>query len=151
MNGNKVTQRSEASHCKTKRFFTLDQANSALPLVRRIASDIVAQYQQLEHLQRKRERLSKQDKSKQDKTDERRGLDSLAVQGSQRLKDLIDEIKLIGCEPKDWVNGLIDFPALLDGREVYLCWRLGEEQVSHWHETHAGTMGRQPVDAYFSV
>jgi hypothetical protein len=140
MSRNQMTQRNEASRCETKRFFTPQQANSALPLVRRIVSDIVAQYQQLEHLQKRRQKLSMQER-----TDDVRALDTLAGQGAQRLSDLIDEIKLIGCELKDWTIGLVDFPAILDGREVYLCWKLGEEQIGHWHEVHAGAMGRQPV------
>ncbi len=140
MNSNQMTQRSEASRCEAKRFFTPEQANSTLPLVRRIVSDIVAQYQQLEHLQKRRQKLPVQDRP-----DEVRALDTVAAQGVQRLNDLIEEINLIGCELKDWTIGLVDFPAILDGREVYLCWKLGEEQIGHWHEVHAGAMGRQPV------
>ncbi len=140
MDSKQMTQRSEASRCETKRFFTPEQANSALPLVQRIVTDIVAQYQQLEHLQKRRQKLSSQERA-----DDISALDSLAAQGAKRLNDLIDEIKLIGCELKDWTLGLVDFPAILDGREVYLCWKLGEKQISHWHETHAGMIGRQPI------
>ena len=145
MSSNQMTQRSEASRCESKRFFTPEQANSALPLVRRIVSDIVAQYQQLEHLQKRRQKLSVQERA-----DDVRALDTLAGQGTQRLNDLIDEIKLIGCELKDWTIGLVDFPAILDGREVYLCWKLGEDQIAQWHEVHAGAMGRQPVGDDFN-
>ena len=145
MNSNQMTQRSEASRCEAKRFFTPEQANSALPLVRRIVSDIVAQYQQLEHLQKRRQKLTITERP-----DDVRALDTLAAQGAQRLNDLIEEISLIGCELKDWTIGLVDFPAILDGREVYLCWKLGEEQISHWHEVHAGAIGRQPVGDDFN-
>ncbi len=145
MSSKQMTQRNEASRCESKRFFTPEQANSALPLVRRIAADIVAQYQQLEHLQKRRQKLLNQEGS-----DDLRALDAIAGQSAKRLNDLIEEIKLIGCELKDWTLGLVDFPAILDGREVYLCWKLGEEQVSHWHEVHAGAMGRQPVGETFT-
>ncbi|GJM26909.1 MAG: hypothetical protein DHS20C16_33240 [Phycisphaerae bacterium] len=145
MNSDQMTQRSAASRCETKRFFTPAQANSALPLVQRIVSDIVAQFQQLEHLQKKRQKITVQERP-----DDVRALDALASQGTQRLNDLIDEIRLIGCELKDWTIGLVDFPAILDGREVYLCWKLGEEQIGHWHEVHAGAMGRQPVGDDFN-
>lgn len=50
-----------------------------------------------------------------------------------------------GIELKDLDQGLIDFPAERDGRVVYLCWRLGEEAITHWHELNAGLAGRQPL------
>ena len=50
---------------------------------------------------------------------------------------------------KDPNKGLIDFPALLDGRVVYLCWKLGEETVEHWHELTAGFDNREPVEGSF--
>ena len=50
-----------------------------------------------------------------------------------------------GIELKDYFTGLIDFPCRMDGREVYLCWRLGEPEVGHWHELDAGFAGRQKL------
>jgi hypothetical protein len=41
--------------------------------------------------------------------------------------------------------GLLDFPSLRDGREVYLCWKYGEDQIDFWHDMDAGFMGRQPI------
>jgi hypothetical protein len=41
--------------------------------------------------------------------------------------------------------GLLDFPSLRDGREVYLCWKWGEEDIAFWHEVEAGYGGRQPL------
>ena len=43
----------------------------------------------------------------------------------------------------------MDFPAILDGRKVVLCWKLGESEVAHWHEWRAGVAGRKPIDAEF--
>ena len=48
-------------------------------------------------------------------------------------------------ELKDYFTGLIDFPCWMDDREVYLCWRLGEPEVAHWHELDAGFAGRQKL------
>ena len=42
-------------------------------------------------------------------------------------------------------RGLVDFPALIDGREVYLCWELGEDDVGYWHDMDAGYGGREPL------
>lgn len=57
------------------------------------------------------------------------------------------QIDALGVLVKDLDSGLIDFPALRDGREVYLCWRLGEgDHLAWWHEIEAGFAGRQPLD-----
>jgi hypothetical protein len=63
----------------------------------------------------------------------------LALHGELR------ELGSRGCQLKDLRGGIVDFPALYDGREVFLCWRLGETAVSHWHEQDAGFRGRQPI------
>lgn len=65
------------------------------------------------------------------------------------LQELIDELTQIGCHLKDWERGIVDFLSIVNGRPVELCWRLGEKQVSHWHEIDAGFRGRLPLeDAY---
>lgn len=51
------------------------------------------------------------------------------------------EVELKGLEP-----AMLDFPALHQGQEVYLCWRQGEDKVSHWHPLHTGARGRQPLE-----
>ncbi|HLI69641.1 MAG TPA: DUF2203 domain-containing protein [Ktedonobacteraceae bacterium] len=63
----------------------------------------------------------------------------------QALQALATELDRFGCELKDPDSGLIDFLSLRDGREVYLCWRLGEERINYWHELHTGFSGRQPL------
>lgn len=57
----------------------------------------------------------------------------------------VREITRLGVVIKDLDHGLVDFPARRDGRVVYLCWRLGEEQVAYWHETDSGYFGRQAL------
>ena len=47
---------------------------------------------------------------------------------------------------KDIDRGLIDFPAIIDDREVFLCWELGEDEVAYWHDLEAGYGGREPLD-----
>jgi hypothetical protein len=42
----------------------------------------------------------------------------------------------------------LDFPALKDGREVYLCWQHGEGEIAFWHEVEAGFAGRQPIESF---
>jgi hypothetical protein len=63
-----------------------------------------------------------------------------------RLDALLHKIQDMGIEIKDLTIGLIDFVGLRDGREVYLCWKYGEDSIQFWHETDAGFSGRQLID-----
>lgn len=63
-----------------------------------------------------------------------------------RLHELLHQVQDMGIEVKDLTIGLIDFVALKDGRDVYLCWQYGEEQIQFWHEIEAGFAGRQIID-----
>jgi hypothetical protein len=68
---------------------------------------------------------------------------------AQRLKDLINEVQEYGCVIKDLDIGLLDFPTLFRGREVYLCWKLGEAAIAFWHGTDEGFAGRKEIDQNF--
>ncbi len=63
----------------------------------------------------------------------------------QALQVLVNDLKEFGCELKDADSGLIDFLSLRNGREIYLCWRLGEKRINFWHRLDAGFAGRQPL------
>lgn len=63
-----------------------------------------------------------------------------------RFASLIQEVNKSGCILKDIDKGLVDFPFKKDGREVYLCWMLGEESIGWWHERDTGFPGRQPIE-----
>ena len=121
---------------RPKRRFTLAQANSALPLVRRIVGDIVKTHGLILRLQAEMDRASgKEQATAQGRLDQSVG----------RLEDFVDELTEVGCELKDYQVGLIDFVGRHESRDVYLCWKLGEEKVAYWHEMNAGYAGRQPV------
>jgi hypothetical protein len=70
----------------------------------------------------------------------------LRDQSRDKIKQAIEQIQEIGCVLKDLDEGLVDFPALLDGREVYLCWKLGEKRIGYWHGVEEGFTGRKPLD-----
>lgn len=65
------------------------------------------------------------------------------------LKSVLDRVQSHGCVVKDLETGLVDFPTLFEGREVYLCWKLGEESIGFWHGTDEGYAGRKPIDQKF--
>jgi|FLYL01.1.fsa_nt_gi hypothetical protein len=70
-----------------------------------------------------------------------------AVQAAaERITKALERLNEMGVELKSIEMGLVDFRSTREGREVYLCWRLGEERVSYWHELDAGFAGRQPLE-----
>ena len=68
----------------------------------------------------------------------------------QAAKDSLAEIDAIGVQVKDIETGLLDFPCLIDGETVLLCWKLGESRIEFWHTLDAGFRGRQPLDERFT-
>ena len=64
----------------------------------------------------------------------------------QRVKDTLAEIDSTGVQVKDLDIGLLDFPCQVEGRTVLLCWKLGENGITHWHDTSEGFAGRKPID-----
>ncbi len=115
----------------TKKYFSIDDANRMLPLVRAIVRDVVKEYERLERLQDD----SNAGSAKSD--------DIEAVR--DELHALVEELQQLGLSLKDFKMGLVDFPHQREGREVNLCWHLGEENVSTWHEIDSGFAGRQPL------
>jgi len=67
----------------------------------------------------------------------------------QEARDTLTEIDEIGVQVKDLEKGLLDFPCILDGQTVLLCWKLGEKEIGYWHTTEDGFAGRKPLDARF--
>jgi hypothetical protein len=67
----------------------------------------------------------------------------------RRAQDAMSEIDAIGVQVKDLDKGLLDFPCMLQGEIVLLCWKIGEPQIAHWHTLESGFQGRQPIDERF--
>ena len=68
---------------------------------------------------------------------------------TQRVRETVAEIDAIGVQVKDLDTGLLDFPFRLEEEIVLLCWKMGETSIEHWHTMEAGFQGRQPVDDRF--
>jgi hypothetical protein len=120
-----------------RRYFTLDQANRAVPYVARIMDDVRASYRKAVELQQRLDRPLPGDEQASVQDDYERSVDE--------LNRYVDELHDVGVELKDYDMGLIDFPAMHEGREVCLCWRVGEEKVVAWHEVNVGFSGRKDV------
>lgn len=122
--------------------FTIDQANRMLPLVRRIVQDVVDEYGRWQEHVRALDVLAAGTRRDAGEV-ERLQRD---IQESARTIDrFVGELRDLGVEMKGMDVGLVDFPGEIEGRPVYLCWRLDEPAVAHWHERDAGFAGRQPL------
>lgn len=122
---------------RPRRRFTLEEANKSLPLVQRVVADIVRTHAEATKIQQQFERNT----VKAEQVDVQDQLEK----AMHRLEDYVDELSEIGCDLKDYQMGLIDFTGRHQGRDVCLCWKLGEEKIAFWHEMESGFAGRKPV------
>jgi hypothetical protein len=123
-----------------RRSFTAEQANRMLPLVRRIVEDVVVTHGTWQQAVGQFEMASASGTA--DVETLQREIERLALEIDGYLRELGD----LGVEFKGFEQGLVDFPSEMDGRPVYLCWKLGETAVMFWHEVDAGFAGRRQLE-----
>jgi hypothetical protein len=134
------------------RFFTLAQAELLLPDVERVLREMIALKQEYQESELKIRKATQRIVSLGGSLVDRR---QFAADRSRRdsaeaaLKDAISRVHEFGCQVKDLDMGLIDFPTRYRGREVLLCWKLGESGIRFWHGLEEGFRGRKPVDDDF--
>lgn len=124
-------------------FFTLQQASETLKVIRPLMEEVQAIRRKI--LANQPEAWPAIEKSVGNGGN--RALSNLA-QDFEKLDGLIHRILDTGVLVKDINLGLLDFSALKGGREVYLCWQYGEEEIAYWHEVDTGYAGRQPIDTF---
>ena len=121
-----------------KRYFTLEEANECIPelvdeisLLRAIRAELSIYHAEITPLL---EIVSSNGGSK---------WTPALLKATKKFQNILDRIAKRGCHLKGLDPGLVDFPHLRDGREVYLCWRMGENKIRYWHEIEDGFDGRQ--------
>lgn len=122
------------------KLFTLEEANSMLPELRRLFAGIKAERAVMQ-------RLAPEAKRAYEHANESGGT-TVGARYAQTLVNVMEYLQTIhslGIEIKDIERGLCDFPSLREGRVVYLCWLLGEDRIEWWHDIEAGFAGRQPL------
>ncbi len=126
------------------RYFGIDDANARVRDVRPLLEQLSADRDQVAALQRELVRGRETNGSAEH-------AEQLAEQEQQvralvrRMQETVNRIDEWGITLRDIPSGLIDFPALANGRPIWLCWRLGEDEIAWWHETNVGFDGRQPL------
>jgi hypothetical protein len=125
------------------RYFTLQEANETLNLIRPLMDEVQKIRQKI--LQNQPEAWPAIEKSVGNGGN--RALSNM-VQDFEKLEELVHRIQGMDVLIKDINLGLLDFPALKDEREVYLCWQYGEGDIAFWHEVEAGFAGRQPIEDF---
>ena len=129
------------------KYFTLDQANRTLPLVRRIVADITALYPAWRDLVYRYELASAQARPEQGESPEQLAVRAEIDGVARRINGYLQELEQIGCVFKGFEAGLVDFYGKLDGRDIFWCWKQGEDRIDHWHDLESGFAGRQPIPA----
>ena len=124
----------------TKKLFTLDEANAFVPqlldIVPRIQKLSVSLNNDFPDIKNARDKAKWNGGSEQ-------GVDYLNA--VVKYNDLMEKVEAVGCEVKGIREGLIDFPSLREGKEVYLCWRMPEKEILFWHDLNTGFSGRKPI------
>ena len=125
---------------RPRKLFSPEDAQRALVLVRRIADDIVSEYNRLLELQEILE------------LEQRYGaegyLDRVRPQMTASVNTLqtyVQELTDVGVELRDVAKGQVDFPALAGAREIRLCWQHGEESIAHWYDPAEGQSKQRPI------
>ena len=131
------------------RTFTLDEAQSLLPVLESLLRTAIAGKKLMEEVEGEMQALNHRIF-----LNGGTHVDVVAVarrkaeraKAEQRAKDALAEIDSIGVQVKDLDIGLLDFPCDVEGRVVLLCWKMGEHSITHWHGTGEGFAGRKPID-----
>ena len=122
------------------KFFTVDEANALLPQVRKLVEEMLALRQTA--LAMRPDVWPVLEKAVGNGGSRKAG-ELLEI--FKKFEGIIAQLRGLGCELKGIEQGLVDFPAIMHGRQVYLCWQYNEPEIAFWHDIEAGFAGRQPL------
>jgi len=134
-----------------RRVYTVAEANARIPELTALLEEMRTYAQQLAVIQGRQAALkTKIGGNGYHNPNEDATVIGLARRLEEDMREGIERLSSLGIELKDLGTGLVDFPALHEGRTVYLCWQLGEPEVAFWHELDTGFAGRMPIDDGFA-
>ena len=134
------------------RYFTLSQAAGLLPEVERLLRVGIEARREYELAESAMSDIQERVRMAGGMNLDRRQVLQLREdreRGARRLRESIEAVHELGVQVKDLNVGLVDFPTLYHGREVLLCWRLGERSIDHWHGLDEGFQSRKAIDLEF--
>ena len=132
--------------------FTIAEADSLVPELERLLREAVASKPQYDEAEKRMRAFAEHVMLMGGVTVDRaeaRAAKAERESAAARLREVIGQIRELGCLVKDLDAGLVDFPTVYHGREVYLCWKLGEPSVQYWHGVEEGFAGRKAIDQDF--
>ena len=129
-----------------ERYFTLDEAERLIPKLEMIVTSLVEHRKTAlligEELSSMQERIhAGENVTASELMNKRTELDFIV----QIVQEGLEEIENLGAQPKDLDLGLVDFPSMIDGEEVLLCWKFGEKSIRFYHGLSDGFSGRKPI------
>jgi hypothetical protein len=130
-----------------QRYFTAEEANEALLEVRPLTEELVGHRRALVELQERQSAVTARIAGNGGNV-EPHELEEVQAQLDEEVAGIarcVARIHEVGALVKDLDDGLVDFPATRDGRDVLLCWRLGEDEIGFWHGPDEGFSGRKPL------
>lgn len=128
------------------RYFSREEAEALLPQISVLLRQIQQSHRELQQTEGELHALRiKARGNGHDLAERMTALQKAVTAQRELLSGLVGEVEAFGCELKDLNMGLIDFLSLRNGREMYLCWRLGEDRIRFWHYLDTGFAGRQPL------
>ncbi len=129
---------------RMSRTYTAAEADRTLPFVRRVVDDIVADHRRWRALVQDLD-LANAHRSADVPHPRAEALEAEALAVAARIDGYAAELAPLGVVVRRHDLGLVDFPAIVDGRPAFLSWRLGEPSVRFWHEPGTGLLGRRPL------
>ena len=132
-----------------KRTFTLQEAQSLLPVLESLLRNSMQGKQEAEDIEREFQAVAHRIQGAGGMLLDIRQLATRRAQrdkAAQRVKDALAEMDAMGVQVKDLDIGLLDFPCMVGDRLILLCWKLGEKTIGFWHDTEEGFRGRKPID-----
>ena len=124
------------------RYFTVAEANALLPIIKPHIDQLVRSWHNLMLNQKQVVDLLQEHPH----VDMGGSFLSTIANDIIRSQNAMMTIQALGVQLKDPNTGLIDFPCMHNGQEIYLCWRRGEDEITFWHTPDAGFAGRRPID-----
>lgn len=134
------------------RYFTRDEAERVLPKVEQLLREALyskSEYQESDEEIKSTVREVMVRGGMAVNSDRMQEIGRRRDTAATRLQSAMEAVQEHGCLVKDLDTGLLDFPTLYQGEEVYLCWRLGEPRIEFWHGIHEGFRGRKAIDDEF--